>query len=172
MCWGIGKQCPPVVHYWADLQSVQGFRYYDSIAPNAKCQRVLVLSLSGLCLCYLVRWTKLFSMPSMIWYCWLGGRNGIWPAETEWWGTGMVICLERGANDLHMVQLMPPPFPQIDIIGAMMIVWVCVLSHWAHFTVLRFIFVYLLFCVWLHIACICSIVTWWGVDLVGLKHDP
>jgi len=78
-----------------------------------------------------------------------------------------------------------PPFPQIDIIGAMVIVWrargeiirsvlrstVCnnctvncthiyyeqnyrtnssldwVLSHWAHFTVLRFIFVYVLFCV-------------------------
>jgi len=29
--------------------------------------------------------------------------------KTEWWGTGMVICLERGANDLHMVQLMPLP---------------------------------------------------------------
>jgi len=27
----------------------------------------------------------------------------------EWWGTGMVISLERGANDLHMVQLMPLP---------------------------------------------------------------
>jgi len=37
-----------------------------------------------------------------------------------------------------------------------------VLSHWAHFTVLRFIFVYVLFCVWLYIACMCSIVTWWG----------
>jgi len=24
----------------------------------------------------------------------------------EWWGAGMVICLERGA-DLHMAQLMP-----------------------------------------------------------------
>ena len=32
-----------------------------------------------------------------------------------------------------------------------------VLSHWAHFTMLRFIFVYVLLCVWL-----CSIVTWWG----------
>jgi len=72
----------------------------------------------------------------------------------------------------------PPPFPQIDIIGAMVIVCRvrgklsglffailcttvvhsamhthmnrpnssldCVLSHWAHFTVLRFIFVYVL----------------------------
>jgi len=28
--------------------------------------------------------------------------------KTEWWGAGMVICLERGA-DLHMAQLMPLP---------------------------------------------------------------
>jgi len=62
----------------------------------------------------------------------------------------MAICLERSANDLHMVQLMPltatpssvaavksrmvylfgaslprssPPFPQIDIIRAVVIVW-------------------------------------------------
>jgi len=34
-----------VVHYWADLQSVHGFGCYDNIAPNAKCQRVLVLAL-------------------------------------------------------------------------------------------------------------------------------
>jgi len=34
-----------------------------------------------------------------------------------------------------------------------------VLSHWAHFTVLRFIVV---FCVSLYIACMCRIVTWWG----------
>jgi len=29
--------------------------------------------------------------------------------QTEWWGTGVVICLEQGA-DLHMAQLMPLPF--------------------------------------------------------------
>jgi len=28
--------------------------------------------------------------------------------KTEWWGAGVVICLERGA-DLHTAQLMPPP---------------------------------------------------------------
>jgi len=28
--------------------------------------------------------------------------------KTEWWGAGMVICLERGA-DLHMAQLTPLP---------------------------------------------------------------
>jgi len=27
----------------------------------------------------------------------------------EWWRTGVVIRLERGANDLHMVHLMPLP---------------------------------------------------------------
>ena len=28
--------------------------------------------------------------------------------KTEWWGVGVVICLERG-KDLHMAQLMPLP---------------------------------------------------------------
>jgi len=28
--------------------------------------------------------------------------------KTEWWGAGVVICLERGA-DLHIAQLMPLP---------------------------------------------------------------
>jgi len=43
--WGNGKGCHLVVHYWADLQSVHGFRCYDNIAPNVKCQRVLVFTL-------------------------------------------------------------------------------------------------------------------------------
>ena len=38
------RGCPPVVHYWADLQSVHGFCCYDNIAPNAKCRQVLVLA--------------------------------------------------------------------------------------------------------------------------------
>ena len=46
---------------------------------------------------------------SVVWHCCVSSRKGIRTAETEWWGTGMVICLERGANDLHMVQLMPLP---------------------------------------------------------------
>jgi len=48
-------------------------------------------------------------MPSVLWRCCLGGRKGIRPVKkTEWWGEGVVICLERGAN-LHMAQLMPLP---------------------------------------------------------------
>jgi len=38
----------------------------------------------------------------------LGGRKGIRPVKTEWWGTGVVVCLQQGA-DLHMAQLMPLP---------------------------------------------------------------
>jgi len=40
-----GRQCPLVVHYWADLQSVHGFRCYDNIAPNAKFSECSVLAL-------------------------------------------------------------------------------------------------------------------------------
>ena len=40
----------------------------------------------------------------------LVGRQVGHPAckKTEWWGAGVVICLEQGA-DLHMAQLMPLP---------------------------------------------------------------
>ena len=36
---------------------------------------------------------------------WAAGRASAWK-KLEWWGAGVVICLERGA-DLHMTQLMP-----------------------------------------------------------------
>ena len=48
------------------------------------------------------------AMPSVLWRCWLGGRKGIRPVKTEWWGAGMAIYLKRGA-DSHMAQLMPLP---------------------------------------------------------------
>jgi len=40
----------------------------------------------------------------------LVGRQEGHPAckKTEWWGAGVVICLEQGA-DLHMAQVMPLP---------------------------------------------------------------
>ena len=40
----------------------------------------------------------------------LVGRQEGHPAceKTEWWGAGLIICLELGA-DLHMAQLMPLP---------------------------------------------------------------
>jgi len=58
-------------------------------------------------------------MPSVHWRCCMGGRKGIRPVKNEWWGTGMVICLEWDA-DLHKAQLMPLPltvscFSKIEI---------------------------------------------------------
>jgi len=44
---------------------------------------------------------------SVLWHCWLGRRKGIQPVKTEWWGIGVVIYLEWGANDLHLVKLLP-----------------------------------------------------------------
>jgi len=40
----------------------------------------------------------------------LVGRQEGHPAckKTEWWGAGVVVCLERGAH-LHTAQLMPLP---------------------------------------------------------------
>ena len=44
----------------------------------------------------------------MLCRCWLGGRKGIQPVKNKWWGAGVVVCLEQGA-DLHIAQLMPLP---------------------------------------------------------------
>jgi len=46
-------------------------------------------------------------MLSVLWHCWLGVRISIWPVKVEWWGVGVVISLEWGADCLYMVQLMP-----------------------------------------------------------------
>jgi len=45
---------------------------------------------------------------------WFGHQKGIRPVKTEWWGAGMVICLEWGA-DLHMAQLMPLPLTGVCV---------------------------------------------------------
>jgi len=45
----------------------------------------------------------------------LGGTKGIWPVKTEWWGAGMVICLERGAAQLMPLPLTLSCFSKIQI---------------------------------------------------------
>jgi len=52
----------------------------------------------------LLLWTKVFVYDlsvlnyAVLWHCWLGGRKGIRPLKTEWWGAGVVICPELGAD--------------------------------------------------------------------------
>jgi len=58
------------------------------------------------CIMYFVLFFAYLSLFNFVfilccWCSWLGGRKGIQPVKTEWWGTGVVICLARGA-DLHM----------------------------------------------------------------------
>jgi len=74
----------------------------------------------------------------------VGRQEGHPACKNEWWGAGVVICLERGA-DLHMAQLMPLPlivscFSKIQIgftflvpahpdsPGKRAVKWVCVYS--------------------------------------------
>ena len=47
-----------------------------------------------------------YGLPSVLW---LDVSKSIWPVKNTWWGAGAVICLEWGANNLHMVQLMLLP---------------------------------------------------------------
>ena len=43
----------------------------------------------------------------MLWHCWLGPRNSVWPIKIEWWGVGVVICIDWGAFYLHIVRPVP-----------------------------------------------------------------
>ena len=59
------------------------------------------------CSHHLVKFLYCSFLPWVLWHCWLGIRKSIQPVEIEWWGVGVVICLQQGADCLHMVQLMP-----------------------------------------------------------------
>ena len=52
-------------------------------------------------------WRSEGHVPSVLWLCWLGIRKSIHHLNIECWGVGVVVCLEWGADCLHMVQLMP-----------------------------------------------------------------
>ena len=83
---------PVNVHRWVPASQCRAFRSTDPI-PTHRAAIYIV--------CHL-------ELSSVLWRCWLGCRKGIRSEKTEWWGAGMVICLERGA-DLHTAQLMPLP---------------------------------------------------------------
>jgi len=48
-------------------------------------------------------------LSSVLWHCWLDVRKSIRPVKIEWWGVGVVICLQQDADCFHVVQLMPLP---------------------------------------------------------------
>ena len=67
------------------------------------------LLMDGTCSCHIYIFIRSLALPSVLWLCWLGIRKRIWPVKIEWWGFGLVICLERGAEYLHVAQPMPLP---------------------------------------------------------------
>ena len=46
---------------------------------------------------------------SVLWCCWLGGRKSIRPVKTEWWGVGVVVCLEWGIHPFPSMLFLPFP---------------------------------------------------------------
>jgi len=105
-------------------------------------------------------------MPSVLWRCWLGSRKGIRPVKTEWWGAGVVICLDRVA-DLHMAQLMPQPLTVCCCFGKIQIgspgkrpLNGCV----CHFVLVTFsALTWSVGCQEEHLVCK---IEWWGVGVV------
>jgi len=55
----------------------------------------------------------------------VGRQEGHPACKKQWWGAGVVICLERGA-DLHMAQLMPLPLTHLGSPGKRTVKRVCV----------------------------------------------
>jgi len=47
------------------------------------------------------------SVPSVLWHCQLGTTKSIWHVKIEWRGVGVVICMKRRVDCLHIVQLHP-----------------------------------------------------------------
>jgi len=66
---------PLVVDYWVDLQSVHGFRCYDNIELNAKCQQVLVIAL-----CQVIADMILSLLPQASLHCILSNIADVLPS--------------------------------------------------------------------------------------------
>ena len=101
----------------------------------------------------------------------VGWQEGHLAVKTEWWGAGVVICLQRGAN-LHMAQLMLLPltvscFSKIQIGFTILVpekgplnecVCVCVCQCTFTFVSCVWLTVYVTGCVWsqrcfVHLKC-------------------
>jgi len=89
--------CADLILYWHQRAMLNGA--FSSVDQSAR-RKYEVIGWRG-CL-------------SVLWHCWLGIRKSIRPIKNEWWGTGVVICLECDANDLHMVHPIISCFSKIQ----------------------------------------------------------
>jgi len=105
------RNCIHQIHKQTTHTSLHKFK--SSLKSIVSCALIhissqLVLLCSWLFLCLYV--LCLYVLPSVLWHCWLGVRKSIQSVKNDWWDVGVVICLEQGADCLHMVQLMPLQF--------------------------------------------------------------
>ena len=68
---------------------------------------LIVILFKHYCISYLLHRAECLCLQCFDAVGWVAGRASR-PVKTEWWGVGVVIRLERGA-DLHVGQLMPLP---------------------------------------------------------------
>jgi len=98
-CVALGCLLVPTYRYFRVVSSSRIDRIIDEFPTNLAHLSILLVS------CLLSPSDIAFSALTL-----LVGRQESHPAckKTEWWGVGVVICLERGA-DLHMARLKPLP---------------------------------------------------------------
>ena len=94
------------MHCWTDLQSVHRCRCYDNVAPNAKCQRVLVLAL---CLVSSSVIDSQFASPTCFVFSGLRSRR----RATAWVDNSTAPCdFSSIVEALHNQQRQPLQVPQ------------------------------------------------------------
>jgi len=71
------------------------------------CFQFFCILLSVLLFNYLFQ--SCWSLPSVLWRCWLGGRKGIQPVKKLSGGLLVWLSVWSEGADLHMAQLMPLP---------------------------------------------------------------
>ena len=97
------RLCPYIDHllcYWYLVNVDASF-----CRCEFKMTTTFIMNAALILLMWLNKWLN--SCPSVLWHCWLDVMKSIRPVNIERRDVDMVICLERGADYLHMIQLMP-----------------------------------------------------------------
>jgi len=89
----INIRCHQTRHRWQFCLSA---RWWTELAHQVSNWNWINCCGTKLSISFCPRLAMAANLPSVLWHCWLGGRKGIRPVKTEWWGTGVAICLECG----------------------------------------------------------------------------
>ena len=109
-----GGSADPICPYVRAPMGRRGRRHYVFRMSARLCVRICICACPGrgifqLACYWLSANVYLQKVLSVLWHWRLGAGKSMQPANIEWWGVGVVICLERGADCFNMVQLMPLP---------------------------------------------------------------